>query len=357
MEKEIYGYIYKITNTVNGKIYIGLTTNGFDRRYSAYGEGIEKVYNYHTSRKRREEFYNAHLLNSIEKYGFKAFEVIKEFDVAYSEEELKEKERYWISYYKCNDRNYGYNSTEGGDTGSGLSGKDSPRYKGFVVIHPDGKVSEEMTRDEVEGCLGVGQGIITDLAKEKTCYIGYYKHIRHVRVLHLEDYLKEREIYKSDEDFVNMCKQMVEEAEILYEEKEEEYRKKLSEANKGENNHFYGRQLSEEHRKKIGEARRGKYIGENHPMYGNGDKLKGKKNGRAKLVVCVFPDGRIIKDVCMKELAKELNVDIQLVRKILNSKQPYKAPSKCNNFISKEKFEYLKTLEGIRIMYYEDYLK
>ena len=26
---EVYGYIYKITNTVNGKVYIGQTINGF----------------------------------------------------------------------------------------------------------------------------------------------------------------------------------------------------------------------------------------------------------------------------------------------------------------------------------------
>ena len=31
--KEVYGYIYKIRNTVNNKLYFGQTTLGFGRRY------------------------------------------------------------------------------------------------------------------------------------------------------------------------------------------------------------------------------------------------------------------------------------------------------------------------------------
>lgn len=35
-----YGWIYKITNTINGKVYIGLTTEGFDKRY--YGRYVKE---------------------------------------------------------------------------------------------------------------------------------------------------------------------------------------------------------------------------------------------------------------------------------------------------------------------------
>lgn len=341
MDKEVFGYIYKIRNTVNEKVYIGLTTRGFDRRYDAKGEGIERVYGYHTRRRKNEECYNEHLLNSIEKYGFEAFEVIKEFDVAYSEEELKEKERYWISHYKCNDANYGYNRTEGGDGVVGLKGEDSPRYKGFLVVYPNGEISEEMTRDKVVDYLGVSERIIGDLAREKTCYIGKYEHIKYIRVLHLENYLKEREIYKSDEDFRNMCKHMVEEAEILYKNKKKEF----SEAYKGENNPFYGKCPSEEARRKNSEAHKGKKATE-ETRKKQSEARKGIKNGRAKLIICVFPSGKIIKDICIKELAKELGVYEELVRKILNSHEPYKPTIKR-----------LKHLEGIIIMSQEDYLK
>ena len=72
---EVYGIIYKITNKVNDKIYIGQTVKekGFDGRYERNGEGIERVYNYHKACKEYNKHYNSHLLRSIEKYGFDAF--------------------------------------------------------------------------------------------------------------------------------------------------------------------------------------------------------------------------------------------------------------------------------------------
>ena len=50
---EIYGYIYNITNRINGKIYIGQTINGFDNRYRC---GNADKYNH-----------NIHLKISIDK--------------------------------------------------------------------------------------------------------------------------------------------------------------------------------------------------------------------------------------------------------------------------------------------------
>lgn len=264
MEKEIYGYIYKITNIKNGKVYIGLTTNSFNRRYPANGEGIERVYGYYIKQRKNGQFYNKHLLRSIEKYGFEAFEVIKEFDTAYSEEELKEKERYWIAFYKCNDKNYGYNRTEGGDS------------------MPSG---------------------------EKSYWYGKHH--------------------------------------------SEETRKRISERMKGENHPFYGKHLSEETKRKQSERMKG----ENNPFYGkhhseeHKNRMKGNKNS-AKSIICVFPSGKIIKDVCMKELAKELEVTREFVRKILKSKQPYEVPKT----IKKSDYERLKRLEGIIIMEEKDYL-
>ncbi len=134
---------------------------------------------------------------------------------------------------------------------------------------------------------------------------------------------------------------------------------------KGEEHPMYGKHQSEEARKKQSEARKGKYVGEDNSMYGKhqseearkkqsearkGEKYSGIKNGNAKLVVCIFPNGEIIKDICIKELAEKLKISEPIVRKILNSKQPYKVPNRKD-------FEYLKPLEGIIIMYYEDYLK
>ena len=76
----------------------------------------------------------------------------------------------------------------------------------------------------------------------------------------------------------------------------EETRKKLSEANKGEYNYWYGKQHSEETIQKMSEAKKGKYVGEKNPMYGKhhseetknkmSEAMKGKNHPKAKKVYC-----------------------------------------------------------------------
>ena len=109
-----YGIIYKITNTVENKSYIGQTTDkrGFNGRYCRKGNGIERVYNYLSNHKKIGAGYNKDLLNAIEKYGFDAFDVTEVLDVAYNQEELDYKEKYYIE--KFDSYNNGYNLTKGG---------------------------------------------------------------------------------------------------------------------------------------------------------------------------------------------------------------------------------------------------
>ena len=118
---EVYGIIYKVTNNINGKVYIGQTTdnNGFDGRYQAKGKNIERIYNYHKRirDKNYKEGYNYHLLNSLEKHGLNNFKVDKIFDVAFSKEELDIKEKCWIEIYKSYCGDYGYNNRKGGQEG------------------------------------------------------------------------------------------------------------------------------------------------------------------------------------------------------------------------------------------------
>lgn len=92
--------IYKHTNKINGKIYIGITKNNIETRYK-YGEGYKS-----------QVFGKA-----IEKYGWENFEheVLKD---NLTLEEAKSGEVYYISFYK--DKigwDNLYNQTEGGDYG------------------------------------------------------------------------------------------------------------------------------------------------------------------------------------------------------------------------------------------------
>ena len=112
---EIYGVIYKIENLVNGKVYIGQTTKGFDKRYR--GHGIEGVYKYHKSKFESNDNCNKHLYNAIEKYGFENFKVYEQFDIAFSKIELDIKEKVYITLYNSTNKEYGYNNKEGGANG------------------------------------------------------------------------------------------------------------------------------------------------------------------------------------------------------------------------------------------------
>lgn len=141
--REVYGIIYKITNNINGKVYIGQTSKkrGFLDRYPHKGTGIERVYNFHKKNKDRGDGYNVYLLNSIEKYGFNAFTVEEVFDIAFSKDELNEKEMYYIQYFDSFVN--GYNSTLGGEGTSGthsLSGKECPVSRSVCQISIDGKL-------------------------------------------------------------------------------------------------------------------------------------------------------------------------------------------------------------------------
>ena len=136
--KEYYGIIYKIENLITHEIYIGQTSNpkGFDGRYSFSGKDIERVYAYLKGNKDRNERHNQHLRRSIEKHGFDAFKVDKIFDVASSQEELNEKEIYYIE--KFDSFQHGYNQTYGGDNYP--RGEYCPNSKRVCQISLDGKL-------------------------------------------------------------------------------------------------------------------------------------------------------------------------------------------------------------------------
>lgn len=103
--------IYKITNLVNKKVYIGQTIRTFNKRYVGAGIGIERVKGTYEMNGNTK---NEHLYNSILKYGVKNFKV-EILCQCESVEELNKKEKEFIALYNSNDYEKGYNIEVGGD--------------------------------------------------------------------------------------------------------------------------------------------------------------------------------------------------------------------------------------------------
>ena len=91
--------IYKSTNKITGKIYIGQTTQTLENRIKNHVKESDK-------NKKRP------FLLSLKKYGIENF-IFEVIDCANNLDELNDKEIYWIDYYKSTTPN-GYNITGGG---------------------------------------------------------------------------------------------------------------------------------------------------------------------------------------------------------------------------------------------------
>ncbi len=106
-------YIYLIENEVNGKVYVGKTNNIGKRweRHKSKAKYINKLRN--NGKKVQTEYF----INALIKHGFEVWEICV-IDTAFTEEELDEKEIYWIAFYRQKlGRDKVYNIHDGGTGG------------------------------------------------------------------------------------------------------------------------------------------------------------------------------------------------------------------------------------------------
>lgn len=97
--------IYKITNKINKKVYVGKTTKTIEERFKKHIQNAKNGVKTH--------FYNA-----IRKYGEENFEIEIIEDGILNEDILNEKEKYWIK--TLNSQIDGYNIAEGGNGGASI---------------------------------------------------------------------------------------------------------------------------------------------------------------------------------------------------------------------------------------------
>ena len=88
--------VYKITNKINGKIYIGSTfSNG----------GFEKRWYTHKNLLKRNKHYNKILQNSWNKYGEDSFE-FEIIEIVLTKEDILIKEQYYLDLFKSYENGY-----------------------------------------------------------------------------------------------------------------------------------------------------------------------------------------------------------------------------------------------------------
>ena len=120
------GFIYKITNKVNGKIYIGQTMRTISVRWSEHvrdsgvNPNVKPCCNYVSI-----------LHKAIAKYGVDCFTVeeVEQCD----NDQLNRRERYWIEYYQSNKS--GYNIYLGGESTTAVSDNEILELwnKGYII--------------------------------------------------------------------------------------------------------------------------------------------------------------------------------------------------------------------------------
>lgn len=115
-------FIYKITNKINNKIYIGKTE-----------DTVEKRFKQHMSESSKDRCKHRPLYKAIKKYGKENFEVstIEETN------NPNERELFWIEFY--NSYYHGYNATKGGD------GKSYVDESSILELHENKKSPREIS--------------------------------------------------------------------------------------------------------------------------------------------------------------------------------------------------------------------
>ena len=127
--------IYCITNTVNGKKYIGQSWD-IEHRWRKYGRNS----------------HNSHLEKSIKKYGINnfKFEILRSFtDSGLTQILLNLFEDKYIQEYKTTNPEYGYNKRDGGGDGK-LSDETKKRISQTLKGRPSALVGYKQTLEHIE---------------------------------------------------------------------------------------------------------------------------------------------------------------------------------------------------------------
>ena len=146
---KLTGIIYKITNIINNKVYIGQTVNTIKQRWNkhCHSNGCRSLY------------------NAILKYGKENFniEIIETLPI----EELDKREIYWINYYKSNNKKFGYNILLGGNLGrKGFSKLNKEQINEIIELDKQG-----ITHIEIGKKFNINRKTVTFILRRESNYM------------------------------------------------------------------------------------------------------------------------------------------------------------------------------------------
>lgn len=140
------GYIYKIVNSVNNKIYVGKTTRTLDKRLEEHRCEAQRY-----AEDPLNFGYKTKIYPAMSKYGIDNFDIFLIEEV--NDDLLNEREMYWIAELHCLDDSFGYNISPGGLGGPLFKGHHhSEETRRKLSLMRKGRVSNrkgiEMSKDQ-----------------------------------------------------------------------------------------------------------------------------------------------------------------------------------------------------------------
>jgi len=260
-EDSFKGIIYKATNIINGKVYIGQTIKGLDKRKSD-----------HLADKRGTGYFHS----SLKSYGKENF-IWEIIDEAETREELDEKEKEWIWLNYSNNKQYGYNLTEGGNGNSGSVHSEETRAK--MSLAGKGKKKTEEHKQKISNAHKGKKHSEESLLKMSLSQKGKTKGRK-----------------QSKEEIQNRTKSL-------------KGQKRTPEQNKRNSNAHKGLQFTEEHRRNISKSLKGRVS----PNKGNALSEESKRK------ISEAGKGRKLSDATKKKM-KDSHI---------GREYPKRGPSKC----------------------------
>ncbi|MDD4389679.1 MAG: NUMOD3 domain-containing DNA-binding protein [Eubacteriales bacterium] len=229
-----YGYIYKITNPINGKCYIGQTTRNVQKRWKLY--------------KNLQCVDQPKLYNALKKYGPENFIYEIFDDTSSNQEELNFLEESYILCLDSIDR--GYNGKEGGS-----SGKLPLEVKHKISLALSGK---QKSKEHIKN-------LSNSLMNQKKSY----SHRIHLSLALTGQKQTEETILKRVEKIKGQKRTVLQKQKMSIIQKSlnkkwsEEDKRLMSLARKGTKtgslNPMYGKHFSEEHKLKLSDAQKKRF--------------------------------------------------------------------------------------------------